>query len=481
MIDADYILSPCRNINEGYFEYLQSALYIVKYPAIMRLSYRFMLCLEIVLLLAASCNKNAAPVNPGTSGNPNDSLKITIISLEPTHGPYNTIDTITGLGLDQIPVPDSVLLNGRKVTIVSHTAGQIIVRIPLLAGTGNVDVWYKGIQYQGPVFKYDSVLIVTTIAGTTDTGMIDGKGSNARFYGPVGIAIDHQQNIYVADEFINAIRKIDTGGNVTTISGPNEMEGFADGTGMAARFSWPLGLCMGQDGFLYVADQFNYRVRKVSTSGVVTTLAGMYWYGGPLTGEVDGPATIATFDSPFGVTSDKSDNIYVADSYNNRIRKITPAGVVSTFAGGDYYHFGQKNGQGTSALFFGPTNVAADPSGNIYVIDGDGQLLRKITPDATVSTLLGPIEPGLNNANGLFEPSALACDKDGNLFFAISGGVIKMKPDGTIIRYAIGGVGGAIDGPLPKASFDAITGMAVDDAGTIYFTDNNRVRKIAWQ
>jgi len=446
----------------------------------MRLSYRFVVCLGIVIL-AISCNKTPAPVNPGSPGNPNNPLNITITSLEPTHGPYNTIDTITGSGLDQISAPDSVLLNGRKATIISNDAKQIIVRIPLLAGTGNVDVWYKGIKYQGPVFKYDSVLMVTTIAGTTDTGEVDGKGSNARFYGPVGITLDHQQNIYVADEFANAIRKIDTGGNVTTIAGPNEMQGFADGTGTAARFSWPLGLCIGPDGFLYVADQFNYRVRKVSTSGVVTTLAGMIWYGGPLTGEVDGPATIATFDSPFGVTSDKSGNVYVADSYNNRIRKITPAGVVSTFAGGDYYHFGQKDGQGTSALFFGPTGVAADPSGNIYVIDGDGQFLRRITTDGTVSTLLAHDVPGLNNGNGVFETSALACDKDGNLFFAIEGGVIKMKPDGTIIRYAIGGVGGAIDGPLPKASFDGISGIAVDNAGTIYFTDNNRVRKIAWQ
>lgn len=444
----------------------------------MRRSCCFVICL---VLLAISCNKNAAPVNPGTSGNPKDSLKVTITSLVPTNGPYNTIDTITGSGLDQIPSPDSVLLNGQKLTIINHAAGQIIVRIPLLAGTGNVDVWYKGIQYQGPVFKYDSVLMVTTIAGTTDTGEVDGKGSNARFYGPVGIAVDHQRNIYVADEFGNAIRKIDTGGNVTTIAGPNERQGFADGTGTVARFSWPLGLCMGSDGFLYVADQFNYRVRKVSTSGVVTTLAGMYWNGGPLTGEVDGPATIATFDSPFGVTSDKNGNIYVADYYNNRIRKITPAGVVSTFAGGDYYHFGQKDGQGTSALFFGPRDVAADPSGNIYVIDGDGQLLKKITPDGTVKTLLGPNEPAMASSNGLFEASAPACDKDGNLFFAIFGGVIKMKADGTIIRYAIGGVGGAKDGPLPAASFDAVTGMAVDDGGTIYFTDNNRVRKIAWQ
>ena len=340
-------------------------------------------------------------------------------------------------------------------------------------------IWYKGIDYTSPTFTYDSVLMVTTIAGTTDTGEVDGKGVNARFYGPVGIALDAQKNIYVVDEWSNAIRKIDTGANVTTIAGSNDMMDFADGTGAAARFAWPQGLCMGTDGYLYIADFYNYRVRRSSTTGAVTTLAGNFWYGGPLTGEVDGPANVATFDQPGELTSDKSGNIYVTDGANNRIRKITPAGVVSTFAGGDYYHFGQQDGQGTAALFFGPGAIASDTAGNMYVTDGGGHLLRKITPNGYVSTLLGPYEPSMADMSGLFGVGALAGDKKGNLFFAIWGGVIKMKPDGTLIRYAIGGIGGAIDGPLPIASFDNIAGMAVDDAGTIYFTDNNRIRKIA--
>lgn len=432
-----------------------------------------------LISLSISCNKTGDPASPSTTSPSN----ITITSLTPAHGPYNTIDTLTGKGFDQLPSLDSLVLNGQKVTIISQSAEQIIFKIPTLAGTGNIDIWSEGKMYQGPVFTYDSLLMVTTIAGAPDSGEVNGKGLNARFNGPVGIAVDHQGNIYVADEFGNAIRKIDTGANVTTLAGPlDEERGFADGTGTAARFSWPLGLCTDQNGSLYVADQFNYRVRKVSTSsGVVSTLAGMFWYGGPATGEVDGPATAATFDAPFDVTCDKSGNVYVADLYNNKIREITPAGIVSTFAGGDYYHFGQQDGQGSSTLFFSPSNVAADPSGNIYVIDGEHHLLRKITPGGMVTTLLGPNEPSMADMSGLFAAAAPACDKYGNLFFAIFGGVIKMKPDGTVIRYAIGGVGGFVDGPLPVATFDAITGIAVDDAGTLYFTDNNRVRKIAWQ
>lgn len=450
--------------------------------------YRYLAVCFGIVFFAIACNKTVNPVNTGNTGNTggdsstSTSLKITITSIQPTNGPYKTIDTITGSGLEKISTPDSVLINGHKITIIRDSADQVVVEIPLLVGTGNVDIWYKGKMYQGPVFKYDSVLVVTTIAGTTDTGEVDGNGANARFYAPVGIALDQQRNIYVADQAANAIRKIDTGGNVTTIAGPNDMMGFADGTGAAARFASPTGLCMGPDGFLYVADWFNYRVRKVSTSGTVSTLAGIFWYGGPLTGEVDGPATIATFDAPEDVTSDNSGNIYVADGGNNRIRKVTPAGVVSTFAGGDYYHSGEQDGQGTAAGFGGPSNITTDPTtGNMYELDGNR--LRKITPDAMVTTLQGPTATGYladGIGDGLFSAAALACDKHGNLFFNNFYGMMKMTPDGTISRYAVNSGTSGVDGPVPQASFGA-NGMVIDASGTLYFTDNNRVRKMAWQ
>jgi sugar lactone lactonase YvrE len=431
---------------------------------------------------AAACNKNTT--TPAGSGNDTTTgpkpLNISITSIKPISGPYNTIDTITGSGFDQMPAPDSVLLNGKKLTILSYSASEIIVKISLLAGTGDIGVWYKGKLYQGPLYTYDSVLMVTTIAGTTDTGEVDGKGSAARFYSPVGISLDGSGNLYVVDQDGPTIRKIDTGGNVTTIAGTHDAYGFADGTGAVVQFSYPLGLCMGPDGFLYVADQYNYRVRQLSTTGVTSTLAGIFWYGGPLTGEVDGPASVATFDNPWDVTADKNGNIYVADLYNNRIRKVTPAGVVSTFAGGDYYHYGEQDGQGTAALLWGPGNITTDPTtGAMYELDGG--CLRKITPDAMVTTLQGPTATGyLSDGNGLFAAGALACDKNGNLFFNNFYGMMKMTPDGTITRYAVNSGTSGVDGPVPQASFGA-NRMVIDASGTLYFTDNNRVRKMAWQ
>ena len=153
---------------------------------------------------------------------------------------------------------------------------------------------------------------------------------------------------------------------------------------------------------------------------------------------------------------------------------------MSAFAGGDYYHYGQQDGQGSSALFYEPTAIAVDPQGNIYTIDSEGHLLRKIKPDGTVNTLLGPRAPDIAGPYDLFHSVALAKDKNGNLFFSISAGILAMTTDGKITRYATGGIG-ETDGPAQLATYRAIAGIAVDDAGTLYITDNNRIRKIGWQ
>jgi sugar lactone lactonase YvrE len=427
------------------------------------------------LSFACSCQKAGSPSTPTISN-------ITITSLTPTHGPYNTIDTLTGKGFDQLLSLDSVDLNGQRVTIIGHNDQQIIFQIPSLAGTGHIDIWSKGTEYEGPVFTYDSVLMVTTVAGSsTDFGEVDGKGLDARFYRPWGIAVDHSGNIYVADMGGSCIRKIDTGANVTTIAGPQTYEeAYVDGTGAAARFALPLGLCIDQRGSLYVADRNNFRVRKVSPVGVVTTFAGTMWDGIPKDGSTDGNASAATFDTPWGVVCDSAANIFVADIYNNKIRKITASGIVSSFAGGDYYHGGFADGQGSAAQFSGPSALTIDPYENLFVVDATAQSIRKVTPDGTVSTLLGPAFHDPTNPDYLLAIGAIASDKDGNIYFTAFAGILKMTPNGQIIRYAVGGVGD-LDGPASVATYREISGMTFNDKGTLYITDNNRVRKIAWQ
>jgi hypothetical protein len=432
---------------------------------------------SVVLLVSLSlysCSKVVGPDGSTISD-------ITITSLRPAHGPFGTIDTIIGKGFDKIPVLDSVLLNGKKLTLISRTPEQVIVKIPEMAGTGPIDIWYEGKVIHGPVFNYDSTLFVTTLAGSSrEAGAIDGQGSDARFNNPQGIAVDGSGNVYVADMHTNAIRKITEQGTVTTLAGAlGQMGAHVDGKGTAARFGAPAGLAIGPDGFLYVGDHYNYRVRKVSLSGDVTTLAGVTWNTGPLSGQIDGNASIATFNAPYGVTVDSKGNVYVADLYNHKVRKITPAGMVSTLAGGGYYHSGHQDGPTATALFQNTYHVAADPFGNIYATEAEGyNYIRKISPDGMVSTVFGPKYP--EGSDYLFSGGVLATDKAGNLFFSIPEGILKRTPDGRIIRYAVGGIG-EVDGPANVATYRSIQGIAIDSSNNLYITDNNRIRKIAWK
>lgn len=428
----------------------------------------------LVSTLFFSCSKDATPDDPVFSD-------ITISAIKPTHGPFNTIDTLIGIGFDKIPEIDSVLLNGKKLTLISRSPEQVIVKIPELAGTGHIDIWYKGKVVRGPVFTYDSTLFVTTVAGSsTEAGAKDGKGPDARFNQPQGIVVDKSGNIYVADMNNFSIRKIDTTGLVTTLAGPLSSEaGYINATGEAARFYMPIGITIDNNGFLYVGDYWNARIRKVSPFGAVTTFAGNS-YLNPYEGQVDGDISVATFNRPMGLVADAQNNIYVADVNNSRIRKITQNGSVSTLGSSDYYNSGYRDGPIATALFNAPFAMAIDPSNNLYVIDGQMQYIRKISSNGVVSTLFGRIEPTITGSATTFTSSAIATDKNGNLYFAVDFGIMKRTPEGKVIRYAVGGTG-ELDGPAQIASYRSIAGIAADTFGNLYITDNNRVRKLAWR
>jgi serine/threonine-protein kinase len=267
--------------------------------------------------------------------------------------------------------------------------------------------------------------IVTTFAGSGAPGSADGAGTAAAFFGPIGVAFDGAGNIYVADVSNNKIRKIAPGGIVTTFAGSGA-RGSADGTGTAASFAGPYGVSVDADGNVYVADFCNNRIRRITPGGVVTTLAGS-----GSAGSADGPGAAASFAHPSGVAVDGSGNVYVADLLSNKIRKITPGGVVTTFAGSGAE--GSADGVGTAASFNLPAGVAVDGSGNVYVAEISGNKIRKITPGGIVTTFAGS------------------------------------------------GVQGSADGAGPAAEFFEPMGVAVDGAGNVYVADrlNNKIRKVA--
>lgn len=217
-----------------------------------------------------------------------------------------------------------------------------------------------------PLFEQNA--IVSTLAGSSG-GFADGQGTVASFNDPYGIAVDGNGDIIVADSGNNRIRKITASGNVTTLAGGGW--GGSDGQGAAAGFQKPVEVAVDGIGNVYVADLYGNRIRKIDVGGNVTTLAGS------IAGFADGQGTSAKFSYPNGIDVDGSGNVYVADGGNNRIRKIDAEGNVTTLAG--FGAGGFVDGLGTRACFYAPQGVAVDGSGNVYVADGGNNRIRKIT------------------------------------------------------------------------------------------------------
>ena len=261
---------------------------------------------------------------------------------------------------------------------------------------------------------------ITILAGKPGSaGSADGTGTEARFCYPQGIAVDQAGNVFVADSGNNTIRRITPAGAVTTLAGQARMAGSADGTGKTARFNYPNSVAVDATGNIYVADLYNATIRKVTPAGVVTTLAGQAGKAG----SADGKGRAARFNFPFSVAVDEADNVYVADINNNAIRKVTPTGVVTTLAGKLTYTVGQADGTGAAAQFCNPAGLAVDSAGNVYVADTGNQTIRRITPDGKAMTLAGLAgqagnTDGTGSSARFQRPFGMALDRAGNLYVA---------------------------------------------------------------
>ncbi len=323
--------------------------------------------------------------------------------------------------------------------------------------------------------------LVVTVAGVVDSvGNLDGPVYEATFNNPHGIAVDQNGNVYTADRYSHTIRKITPDGFVETIAGINGVSGTQDGPGPTATFNEPWGICVDPFGNVVVADTRNNKIRKIDAAGTVSTLAGTGNFG-----VSNGPALASTFGNPTGVEYDAAGNLYVADHLTHIIRKITPDGQVSTLAGTPYI---TGSVDGVQASFYRPYGLTVDLDGNVLVADEWNHKIRKITPDGQVSTIAGSgllgSTDGIANIASFNYPWDITVDEQGNIFVAdgYNYTVRKIFPSGNVSTY-VGNVGqtGAIDGIGFLAHFNGATAIEINSTTQeIYVADayNNLVRKI---
>ncbi|WP_295648926.1 gliding motility-associated C-terminal domain-containing protein [uncultured Mucilaginibacter sp.] len=434
----------------------------------------------------------------------------TITSFSPSSSVSGSTITITGTNLLGVT---SVSIGGvmaTSYTIVSATTITAVVGIGAMSG--NVSVTGPGgavsspgfvlltapnIYYQTPQNYITGAAItpllpvntggavpatiygqVSTFAGSGASAFINGTGNAASFDHPYGAAIDASGSLYVADCFNHAIRKISSLAFVSTLAGSG-FPGTGNFVGTSASFNYPGGVVVDGTGNVYVGDQTNNLIRKITPTGAVSTFAG-----NGLQGSNNGSAGIASFSSPAGLVFDAAGNLYVADRMNNMVRKITPSGVVSTFAGSGVTS--AVNGTGTAAGFYGCSGLAIDQAGNLYVADQDNHMIRKITSTGVVTTVAG--SGSIGNANGLAtsasfnQPFGVAVDVSGNIFVAdeFNNLIRKITPVGLVSTLAGNGSASSIDAVGLSASFNYPSGVTLDGLGNMYITETvgNKIRKI---
>jgi streptogramin lyase len=311
--------------------------------------------------------------------------------------------------------------------------------------------------YAHAIVQFNAVGERSTLAGGAGAGFIDGTGPAARFFGPRGMVLGRDGQLFMVDAGNKAIRKISPAGNVSTVY-PIKL---ANREGSLARFSSVRGVARDAAGNTYVADMDNNAVRKITPSGAVTTLAG----GSP--GFADGKGTDARFNGPIAIAVDPQGHVYVADRGNKAIRKIGPAGDVETWAGDGTS--GSQDGKGQGARFSQPSDLVVDATGALYVLDGVA--VRKVSPAREVSTLALPTS-ALGPA--AFRPVGMALDGKGNLYLAdLANHVIRKFSPALEVSSIGNGASGLVDGTGTVIQFRNPGKLTVDDAGNLYIADGD--------
>ena len=329
---------------------------------------------------------------------------------------------------------------------------------------------------------------ISTVAGTGTVGFSGdaGPATSAQLNFPRGVAADSSGNLFIVDQTNNRIRKVDASGNISTVAGGGGALGDG-GPATSAQLASPKHLAVDSSGNLFIADTSNHRIRKVDTSGTISTVAGN---GTPGFSGEGGPATSAQLHFPHGVAVDSSGNLFISDVNNNRIRKVDTSGNISTVAGTGTSGFSGDGGPSTAAQLDLPIGLAVDSSGNLFITDFGDNRIRMIDTSGIISTVAGNGTSGFSGDGGpatsasLNRPQDIVVDSSGNFFIADGNNnrVRKVDTSGNISTVAGNGTGGfsGDGGSATSAQLGAPQGAAVNSSGDLFIGDtgNQRIRKV---
>lgn len=408
---------------------------------------------------------------------PDNGPETSISNFSPSSGSYYTLVAVEGAGFNTSRANNRVTINGMGAEVQMASPTELKVEIPFGAGSGPISVQVAG----------KPVVTSTDIFHYLYTGTVSTFIQPAYFTAPRGLAFDVQGNLFVTNHGGSAlIRKVSATGTVSTVAGSGTF-GYVDGPAPTAQFSNLAGVAVDAQGIIYVADWGNHCIRKITSAGMVSTLAG-----NGAAGYVDGTGAAARFNQPEGLAIDAQGNVLVADSRNNRIRKITPTGVVSTLAGSGTQG-GFADGPVAQARFYWPHGVAIDALGTVYVADTGNNRIRKISSAEIVTTVAGTAQCGGTDGpagTATFNyPTGLAVNSQGTICVAEANGyrIRLLDPSGFASTLAgtgnacsSGAAGGYVDGPGSAAQFNNPYGVVFGPTGGVYVADqdNDCIRKI---
>jgi hypothetical protein len=418
------------------------------------MAMRITIALFAMIFFIASCSKSGSSSGPSGPTGPTGPTTPTITSISPDSGVYNTTVTVTGTNFSTTTGDDLVTFNGTTATVSAATATQLTVTVPKGAGTGTIKLTIGSNTITGPTFTYLFTYTVSTLPTT---------GLNS----PFGIAVDTAGNIIVADDLNNQIKTVTPAGAVTAIVGSGT-PGFMNGGAATAEFLDPPSVAVDPMDNILVGDAFNYKVREISTAGIVSTFAGT------TSGEMNGSAATAQFYSPAFLTVDAADNVFVCDA--KYVREIS-GGSVSTLYDGSTY----------STQLNSFTGVAVTPGDTLFLLDNDGWNVYQLTPAGVFTVLAGSGAPAYQDgpaAKASFGlATAVALDALGDILVVDESNqrIRMISPAGIVSTIAGSGAAADMDGTGMAAEFYYPHGIAVDKkSGNIYVLEpmSNRIRKI---